>query len=131
MINNRTFENFIIIIGRLGTISLMAPHLLHGQRTQNWNVKKFDLKVKKFNLKEGRRVAQWVERRTFGSRGRGFESARGKICSALFFGAPVFELAFVANKERKALYWNTDPPSLFLQHVESSWPDVIERILVC
>ena len=50
---------------------------------------------------EGRRVAQWVERRTFGSRGRGFESARGKICSALFFGAPVFEITLVVEKDVK------------------------------
>ena len=32
-------------------------------------------------------------------RGRGFESARGKICTALFFSDPVFEIALVVEKD--------------------------------
>ena len=34
-------------------------------------------------------------------RGPGFESARGKICTALFIGAPVFKIALVVEKDVK------------------------------
>ena len=38
----------------------------------------------------------------FGSKGLRFESAKGKICTALFFGVPVFEITFVVEKDVKS-----------------------------
>ena len=48
----------------------------------------------------GRRVAQLVEHQTW-IKGRGFESAMGKICTALFSGAAVLEITLVVEKDVK------------------------------
>ena len=57
----------------------------------------------------------------FGSEGLGFESAKGKICTALFFVAPVFEITLVVEKDVKPE--NTHPPFLRMGDGLAQWLD--------